>query len=402
MPRPDERVDEGLIHAWLDGELDAAEAARVERLVAEDAEWAAAAAEARGLVAASSRILGALDVVAGDVIPRGGSAAGTAAGSAASAFGESRLLERKLTPRRVVPAWMRIAAGFVLVAGVAYLGRGRGEIGISPTVVGEVAADAVADAAAPARIAGTPVAPPIAEAVVATGAEQESKLSVAVKQNEADQSRREAPSAVAAMLPPAERTASVVVPAPAPAPSAATTAAATATPSAAPSAAATRGVAGGVASPAVMRAAVEPQSAAGAAVGAVAGVTAGAAAVTADRELRAKSMQRAVTAARSAEAERVLDSPNSISTVTADRAENAAALAAVTGCWRAQTVARVDSIQTAMRVVRVAGDTLVLALAPVGVEAQVLRESADMLAGTVRDVSGRSAVFRAERISCTP
>jgi len=398
MPRPDERVDEGLIHAWLDGELDAAEAGRVERLVAEDAEWAAAAAEARGLIAASSRILGALDVVAGDVIPRGGSAAGTTAGSAASVFGESRVLERKLAPRRVVPAWMRIAAGFVLVAGVAYLGRGRGEMGTSPTVVGEVAADAVADADAPARIAGTPIAPPIAEAVVAPGAEQESKLSVASKQNEADPSRREAPSPVAAMLPPEERTASVAVPAPAPAPNAATTAAATAT----PSAAATRGVAGGVASPSVMRAAVEPQAASGAAAAVVGGVTAGAAAVTADRELRAKSMQRAVTAARSAETERVIVSPSSISTVTADRAENAAALAIVTGCWRAQTAARVDSIQTAMRVVRVAGDTLVLALTPAGVEARVLRESADVLSGTARDVSGRSAVFRAERIACTP
>ena len=40
--------DEGLIQAWLDGELDAAEAARIVRLVREDATWAAAAAEARG------------------------------------------------------------------------------------------------------------------------------------------------------------------------------------------------------------------------------------------------------------------------------------------------------------------------------------------------------------------
>lgn len=66
MPHP----DEGLIHAWLDGELDAAEAARVEALVASDAEWAAAAAEARGLIAASARIVGTLDRVPGSVIPK--------------------------------------------------------------------------------------------------------------------------------------------------------------------------------------------------------------------------------------------------------------------------------------------------------------------------------------------
>jgi anti-sigma factor RsiW len=66
MPHP----DEGLIHAWLDGELDAAEAARVEALVTSDPEWAAAAAEARGLLAASARIVGALDHVPANVIPQ--------------------------------------------------------------------------------------------------------------------------------------------------------------------------------------------------------------------------------------------------------------------------------------------------------------------------------------------
>jgi hypothetical protein len=66
MPHP----DEGLIHAWLDGELDDAEGARVEALVESDAQWAAAAAEARGLIAASARIVGALDRVPANVIPK--------------------------------------------------------------------------------------------------------------------------------------------------------------------------------------------------------------------------------------------------------------------------------------------------------------------------------------------
>lgn len=65
MPHP----DEGLIHSWLDGELDATEAARVEALVASDPEWAAAAADARGLIAASGRIAAALDRVPANVIP---------------------------------------------------------------------------------------------------------------------------------------------------------------------------------------------------------------------------------------------------------------------------------------------------------------------------------------------
>ena len=61
--------DEGMIHTWLDGELPAEEAAALETHVAECAECAAAVAEARGLIAASSRIVSSLDIVPGDVIP---------------------------------------------------------------------------------------------------------------------------------------------------------------------------------------------------------------------------------------------------------------------------------------------------------------------------------------------
>jgi anti-sigma factor RsiW len=65
-----QHLDEGTIHAWLDGALDAEESARVDRHAAECATCAAAVAEARGLVAGASRILGALDHVPGGVVPR--------------------------------------------------------------------------------------------------------------------------------------------------------------------------------------------------------------------------------------------------------------------------------------------------------------------------------------------
>jgi len=99
------RPDEGLIHQWLDGECTPEESARLERLVATDAEWAAAVAEARGLIAASSRILGALDAVP-HAKPAGGKAAPAVA-------------RRGF---RVAP-WMGVAAGLVLVAGTAYVLR---------------------------------------------------------------------------------------------------------------------------------------------------------------------------------------------------------------------------------------------------------------------------------------
>jgi anti-sigma factor RsiW len=86
--------DEGLIHAWLDGELDAGESARVEALVASDPAWAAAVAEARGLIAASARIVGALDRVPANVIP-----------------------QNAVPPRRGSRQWMLRAAAVVVLLG---------------------------------------------------------------------------------------------------------------------------------------------------------------------------------------------------------------------------------------------------------------------------------------------
>lgn len=65
-----EHIDEGTIHAWLDEALPPDEGARVDQHVRACAECAAAVAEARGLIAASTRILSALDDVPRDVVPR--------------------------------------------------------------------------------------------------------------------------------------------------------------------------------------------------------------------------------------------------------------------------------------------------------------------------------------------
>ncbi len=62
--------DEGTIHAWIDGELPSDQAAALEAHLNDCAECSALAAEARGLVAASSRIVSALDIVPAGVIPK--------------------------------------------------------------------------------------------------------------------------------------------------------------------------------------------------------------------------------------------------------------------------------------------------------------------------------------------
>jgi anti-sigma factor RsiW len=96
-----QHLEEGTIHAWLDDELSPAERAEAEAHVAGCAECAAAVAEARGFIAASSRILTALDAVPGGVLP----AASTASGAPA------RAMPRRFVARR---AWMAVAAVLVL------------------------------------------------------------------------------------------------------------------------------------------------------------------------------------------------------------------------------------------------------------------------------------------------
>jgi hypothetical protein len=110
------RPDEGLIHQWLDGECTPEESARLEQLVATDAEWAAAVAEARGLIAASSRIVGALDAVP-RAMPKGSTAAPGLRGGGSSSPTPVR------SPMRRVPAWIGLAATVAIVAGTAYVLR---------------------------------------------------------------------------------------------------------------------------------------------------------------------------------------------------------------------------------------------------------------------------------------
>ncbi|HJP85315.1 MAG TPA: zf-HC2 domain-containing protein [Gemmatimonadaceae bacterium] len=97
-----QHLDEGIIHAWLDGALTPDEATRVEAHVNECPQCQVAVAEARGFIAASSRILTALDDAPRGVIPA------------------------SLPKRRVQPWVWRVAATVVVVAtGTILLARGR-------------------------------------------------------------------------------------------------------------------------------------------------------------------------------------------------------------------------------------------------------------------------------------
>lgn len=109
-----QHLDEGTIHAWLDGALDAEEAARAEQHAAQCARCAAAIAEARGLVAGASRILSALDQTPAGVVPQS-LGRGTAPRRSGSLWHTLRL----------TPARAAAAAVVVLAAGTALVIRNQ-------------------------------------------------------------------------------------------------------------------------------------------------------------------------------------------------------------------------------------------------------------------------------------
>jgi hypothetical protein len=126
----DEHPEEGMIHAWLDGELDPQAAGAMAAHVESCASCAARVAEARGLIAGASRVVGALD---------DGPAASPAWGSGSGAAGGGRPAWRRF---RLTPTRAAIAATLLVAAGVTLTYQRTG-----PDTVAE--SHARSDAAAP-------------------------------------------------------------------------------------------------------------------------------------------------------------------------------------------------------------------------------------------------------------
>lgn len=168
-------LDEGTIHAWLDGALDTAQSREVEAHVAACPACAASVAEARGLIAGASRILGALDEVPGGVIP-GRSSPAPVAPVAPVAGGVRDSGVKPFRPRWRVAPWATGLAAVLLAAVVLRTGMRtnarmdaqgelRGADSVGAAAVGEAAADTQARSllSAPAPEPVTP--PPSASAV---------------------------------------------------------------------------------------------------------------------------------------------------------------------------------------------------------------------------------------------
>ncbi len=155
--------EEGTLHAYMDGELSPAEAGEIELHVGECARCAAALAEARGLAAAASRVITALDAAPA-------SAAAAAAPVVAPPLAPARRAVRQPIFRL---SYARAAALLLLVGGTAVVvdragtltrdGRSEAE-----SLVADVATASDGRAAA---AEGATATPPVSAPAVATGAD---------------------------------------------------------------------------------------------------------------------------------------------------------------------------------------------------------------------------------------
>src|SRR5262245_52038923 len=113
-----QHLEEGTIHAWLDGALSSDESARVEAHVEGCAECAAMVADARGLIAGASRIISALVIVPGGVLPK--------TTPVAPAPGKSLWRSLHLTPFRAA-----LAASLMIAVASVFAVRGSRNAGFT-------------------------------------------------------------------------------------------------------------------------------------------------------------------------------------------------------------------------------------------------------------------------------
>lgn len=164
-----EHPDEGQIHAWLDGALPADEASVLEAHVAACAECSAAVAEARGFVAAASRIVSTLDEVPGGVLPASNTTARASIASVAAVASAPAAAPRAVRAPRAWWARPQLAAAALLVVAVGsvYTFGSGDDVQVAETVVSDQAvsgpslapSDAAAAASGAVGTAGSATAP---------------------------------------------------------------------------------------------------------------------------------------------------------------------------------------------------------------------------------------------------
>jgi Putative zinc-finger len=118
---PGGHPDEGMIHAWLDEALDAAESERLAAHVRDCPTCQAQVAEARGLIAGASRIVAALDDVPAGTRP-GWAQSAVASGEAAGVGAGDVVADRP--PQGSLWRWLRVTPGRAALAATILVALG--------------------------------------------------------------------------------------------------------------------------------------------------------------------------------------------------------------------------------------------------------------------------------------
>ena len=146
-------LDEGTIHAWLDGALNEERARQAEEHAARCTQCAVAVADARGYIAASTRILSSLDDVPRGVVPKG-----------STARSASLKASKGVVPgRRLYQPWMlKVAASIVVVATTALLITRAGLLPSRPSALADNGSESAAarGGPAPAELPASPAPAP--------------------------------------------------------------------------------------------------------------------------------------------------------------------------------------------------------------------------------------------------
>ena len=156
--------DEGMIHEWLDGQLDADASAAMERLVSRSPAFAARVAEARGLIAASARIVQSLDGVPGGVLPTGVLPTGVGSTGVGSADVRPSRPSPAGAPRARTVPWRRIGsiAALLMVGVTGVMLVQREPASLRKLALPAAAEQSVSTAPMVANDAGDALVPPVA------------------------------------------------------------------------------------------------------------------------------------------------------------------------------------------------------------------------------------------------
>lgn len=159
---------EGTIHSWIDGELDSTDAERLDAHLAECAACQSRVAEARGLVAAASRVIGSLDQHQAPIARTAHALVQPAVTPVATGNGTAWRFLRVTPTRAAIAAVLIVAAGITLTREYVAVEQTPASDSVARGAMSRATASTAAPPRAPSTTAQRPPEPKLATVPSAT------------------------------------------------------------------------------------------------------------------------------------------------------------------------------------------------------------------------------------------